>query len=728
MVMRLFRGLLAVAAGAVVYLWATPSFIAAIVVAWYVWESIPVYAAALRRRQGAWACAAPRAVGTVAALGLAYLVFFPWEQVIALAYPLFLILEGLYRLLLRRVCPAVHDQARWTVAATRGPPGTERSLLWRGIPSLLCASLLVTVLPPTITFYGLRQVALDVRFYVAGFEKWEVYDPIARLAGDVAIDAAADAMRKPSSQVWRVLQTLTEEDKAIAARTLLPAPWTGAVVEQALDATLSWLQRPYRAKDVRQRVPSISLPVHDVKRHLQETISVLLDRHVAALPACASGTSSSTSCRPADMSAVAYTATHKPEALAAVDEAFALVPAELDLSTAVTLFPRAFQRPLTLLDQVRGGVRGVDRVLGWIGAGCLLAWVCLWLFSSVSLRAALCWTGMTLLVVAGRAWLYSWAVLTWPRALAGSSLLEGLPNGLPDGLADLPIQALSDLTHSVHALLWPWVLAMAGTGLLVAVVACIWPAARSPRAAESRSARVLVVVLAVGFLLWRVYLDAGHKLYNRAYTAHRQGDVARAMAGYRKVEQWYPFAVDPFIERARQGMRECRRYQAAEAAYRAGAYESAVQAYEALLVGNPTMALRNAAQAHLVDALYRWAESMRQAGAYERALERYRFLRDGLEDRDVQPAIADLYTAWGEALRQKGDYGAAIAAYRRIAYDVFSPRLWADADGQIANAYCEWSRALRTGGHDEQADHVCEEFGKTLSPAEVRSCAACATH
>ena len=120
MLWSLFYGLFATGLGVAFYV-LVPSWIAAVVVGWTVWESIRLCRASWRHREAMWGYVAPRAVGTVLAFAIAYLVFVPWARVIVLAYLLLLLLEGGYRLVLQRFRPAMIRAARQVVDPNDDP-------------------------------------------------------------------------------------------------------------------------------------------------------------------------------------------------------------------------------------------------------------------------------------------------------------------------------------------------------------------------------------------------------------------------------------------------------------------------------------------------------------------------------------------------------------------------------------------------------------------------------
>jgi tetratricopeptide (TPR) repeat protein len=200
--------------------------------------------------------------------------------------------------------------------------------------------------------------------------------------------------------------------------------------------------------------------------------------------------------------------------------------------------------------------------------------------------------------------------------------------------------------------------------------------------------------------------------------------VDEATRLYRQVVRWYPYVVDDFVVSAQRGLRSCLRFQRAESLYQQADYASAVGEYEAFLVSNPAVAVRDLAERRLMDSLYEWAGELGRAGAYERALDRYRFIQDAYRDRRVSQEISDLYVAWGQELQAEGDYSGAIATYQRLVYNVPNPRSRALANEQIASAYCAWSASLRAGGKEDRAEIVCDEFDRLLGDVAA-SCSVC---
>jgi tetratricopeptide (TPR) repeat protein len=202
--------------------------------------------------------------------------------------------------------------------------------------------------------------------------------------------------------------------------------------------------------------------------------------------------------------------------------------------------------------------------------------------------------------------------------------------------------------------------------------------------------------------------------------------VAEAKALYRRIDRFYALVSHDLGRRARRGLRECQRYEEADALYRNGDAASAAAAYEALIATGPVVVLRDVARQRLLESSHEWASHLAQAGDYERALDRYRFILDEYRDRPAQQAIADLHLARGQALLAQGDYRGAIATYQRVAYDVYHPSLWALADDQAVEAYCAWSASLQAAGRDVPAAEVCAELGTQFSAPPADLCPACA--
>jgi tetratricopeptide (TPR) repeat protein len=296
---------------------------------------------------------------------------------------------------------------------------------------------------------------------------------------------------------------------------------------------------------------------------------------------------------------------------------------------------------------------------------------------------------------------------------------------LPSAFADLALPWLDGFSRAAHALVSPGMLSVAGLGLALLLAGVLALRSQGRRLRVVDAIGVIVVSFAVVCLLWTTYLDVGLGLYGRASVAHREGSVGEAISLYQQVEGFYPFEVDRFVTRTRQGLRECVSYQKAESAHQSAAYESAVHRYEAFLVGNPAIGLRESAQAQLLASLYGWGEMLEGAGEYERALDRYRFIRDEYREPQVWHTIADLYLARGEALEAEEDYRGAIETYRRIARDVPDPRLWAVAEEEIAGACSAWVASLQVQGQAEQAARVCKELLDELPARAGGRCPGC---
>ena len=654
-----------------------------------------------------WGYLVPHLTGAAIAAGAAYLALTRWVQIVALTYLLWLVFQKLYRLALRRIRPALFEQIR---RAARRPIVFKPTTVRRSAIALGCTALLAVALPPTIYARSLRETITDAGFYARQIPRCQVYDALI----DLVAGETPRLARKQDPLIKNAIHALDEKAKRQAAQILLPERWTQATIEQALGVTLEWLQ-----SEGRQRVPGITVSVADLARHTTEALSFALDEHIAAMPVCPAGIAASTSCRPAGMSRVAYAATYKPDALASIGQTFELLPAQVDLSTAVTISPRTFQTPLAALEQIRLAIQTVDRA--WNGAAflCLLATLGLLLSSAVSIRATFCWGGLALFVIAAR----TWALCILAPSFAPALLPRPGPaaNAMLNGLLE---RALTDLAWTIHARLFPAALVLAALGLTLIAAGGLLPA-RSSQYSPRCAARAIMIALSAGVLIWYAYLDLGRRQYEQAYAAHRAGDVSRAVTGYRWIARLYPFRIDDFVQKAHAKLREGDRFMLAEQAYHAGKYESAARQYEALLAQSPAIALQEQARPHLMTSLYHWAESLRNEGEYERALDRYHFIQTEFRDREINQSLASLYFDWGDALLQSGDHQAAIATYRRLTVDVVNARLWSEADAHARQAYCAWSQFLHEQGQIEQARRVCQQFEQAFPDSEAGRCPAC---
>ncbi len=706
---ELLRLLVALSVGAA-SLWLL-SPIAAVVMGWYSFESLG-YLMALRlrgheRRAVLVVYLGPRVVSTLVALAVAGLT-----RSLPVAYMSLLALEGAYRLALRWRARelAITAQKALTGDRERAEP---RFTLLRSIVGACVAVLLVALMLVAFLGYAVREVLLAPHFYLNLVGNEQVYNDLVGVVGEMAVKIA----RSRGPEERRAVALLSEQDVEQAAQLLMPREWTVAVLDRVLVATVAWL----RADD-EQHVPSFSLPIRDLWRHARDATSLLLDRHMAGLPTCTPDMPDDAYCRPEEMSVVAYVATYKPANLARVDDIFALLPAEVDLATAVTLAPRQLGSLVDMLGKARQRVHAADRVLRWAGIGCLVAWAVLSLVVAYSLRAAARWVGVSLLVAGGLTWVMGWVlVAVVPRLVVGqceSRLLGELPMALTS-------VALVTFAERVRELIVLPALVVSGVGLTLIAVSWLFPSAAA-RAGE-HVACAMVVAVTVGSVLWGLYLDVGSKWYAQARRDASRGNLESACRGYRRLTVWYPFYVGDFVAGARYRSRECRRYREAEAAYLGGRCATAARGYEALLVGDVPFAMRRVAEEHLRDSLYRWAASLEKAGERERALDRYRFIRDEFDDSRVEDEIATLYYRWGEELEAKGDYEAAVATYRRVAADVVDYRLWRKADERAVAAYCAWANALLADGQGARAAQVCADLHSAFPRADLSSCGGCAS-
>jgi tetratricopeptide (TPR) repeat protein len=729
---HLIRWILGIGAGAAAYRWITPSPIAILVTAWYVFVTVGWLLALTTPncQEVTLIYVLPRAMCTAIALTVGYRIRLPLDRLVTFSFVAAAILEGATRLLLRLVRPAAVDRARIALEVASRPSRDGPLRMGAGRMALTATGALLFVLAfsPTAYVFVARQVAFDTRFYLASLQTSGLYDQLVQLAGDAALDAA----RGHSAGARQVANDLSKEDVRTAERLILPAPWTLSWLDRSIDATLSWLE----TEDGRS-VPPISLPIEDLQRHVKDAASVLMDQYIPDLPLCTPDMPSRSHCRPQGTSVAAYAATFKPENLAIADKVFALIPAELDLSTAVTMFPDPFRKPLAYLAGARKAVQTLDRGLPIAGITCLVLFVLTWFLAADSLPSSLRWVGATLFVAALGAWAIGQIISTFAlRATArwtGDLLAQLSPAG-----TDAALRFAQEYLNTAHARLFPWTGALAVLGLLLALAGFLVPQSDrwARRLTRHQAVGVVVLALAAGSLLWALYLEEGKSTYDRAAQADRRGQPADACALYGQIERGFPLHVGRFVRSAYRGQRACQLCLDAESAYRSGDYERAVALYEAFLLGNPAIALRNETQAHLLDALLQWGRALEDAGERERALDRYRFIRDSALDRAghrtagapevrIHKVVSDLYLAWGDELLEGDDPQAALATYRRTLHDAADPSLWDQAEDRMMDVYCAWAAQLREQGQSDRAAGVCVEFSLEFPSAGPARCPVC---
>jgi hypothetical protein len=705
-------GALGLAAGLGSYAAGIRSPIAALIVAWYATESLLLLSRALYPppRKALLQVVLPRAAGTAIAFPVAYLLMSAWAKRIALGYLILIALEGAYR--------AAGRLAGWTAisAPPAGDAPAERDHAGRQLLGGRIAAAAVTVLLLVATLYaqGLHAVALDARVYADAFQPLGLYERLLDAAAGLLVDAARDQ----GGQARRAVDLLSEEELDAATRLALPEAWTEALLEQALASTFSWLE-----EDAPSSVPPVYAPVADLQHHLKLAVSYLFDRVAPRLPACAEGMSSEALCRPDDMSVAAFVAIHKPDALAMVDEPFTLVPAEIDFATAVTMSPRTFREPLALLSRAGEIAATADRVLLGSGWAALASYLLLLALSARSAREVLLWSGIALLGAGAGGWLLSWS--TDARG-TGSLPVRAIARAMPGGGGEVPdlLPLLATALGAVHARTWPVELASMAAGGLGIVVSMALPR-RHGRWQLVPALRLAIAAVAALSLLWAAYLRIGERAYERAHAAYSDGQVRSALARYRVLLRAYPLgARRPFLSRAERDARACALAVEAADALHAGASDRAAASYEALLVGNPPVAVRDAAAQGLLAALQDGAAELRAGGVYERALDRLRLANEALGSRVVYEPMAGLYLEWGDALLADSDYEAATATYLRLRSDVASARQWQAAEERAADAYCVWQAALRDAGDEAGAAWVCDMLAEAL-PRMAEGCAGC---
>jgi len=701
---------------------------AAIVLAWYTGESTRWLIAALRppNREIAVVYLLPRTISTPLGLAAAHLLNLSRSESILVAFVAVIALESLARLGMRRFAPSTVRRANACVEIPHGERKTRMGLA-RAIGSAVAALLFALVFSLTSWAWVVRETLFDPRALTHSLYNSGFYPALVAYAGDAALDAA----RQQRGDARWVAELLTEDDLRLIKEWGLPEPWTTAWLQESLAAALTWVEAPGS-----QRVPPISIPLSDIERHAKDAASLLLDRHLAAIPACTPDTAPGVYCRPPDMSVQAYIATYKPPNMGIADEILDRVPAELDLSTAIALFGGPLREPLKNLDRVRTAIWTLNWRLALSGLLCLVPLASLWLLCSVTHKSRLRWIGAALLMAALGVWAASYAALSLLPQRLSTPENAALPVQLSVPLRDLIFVVLA----AVHARISTWAVVSAAVALLLIWVPLLAPhtEAWARPVPPAHTVRTGVVILAILASLWILYTRGGARLYAQASQLYHDMDVAKANTLYRQIDRLYPFRVaslagDSIVERARRDQYKTQLYLDAQAAYDAAEWQTAAQHYEALLLTQPTLKLRDSAEAHLAEALVRWARLLEADGQRERALDRYRYLRDeGLgrgRQLDGEPIrthwlIGTLYLDWGdEQLSQ--DPEAALATYRRALSDTDDPGVWMLAEERMVGAYCAWNTQLRQAGDESRAARVCTELGIEFPALASDPCAAC---
>jgi tetratricopeptide (TPR) repeat protein len=700
-------------------MWLVPSPIAALVAFWYVQETgaLIVRALGTHRRAVIVAYLAPRAVGSAISFLVAYYVFFPWQEVLALSYVCLLAIEFAYRLILERVAPDLLNAARdpsSAVVSFFNPAWLRRTQTWRSWLAASVVLLSAFVIALTIYAQSAYGVVTDVDFYLGQYTALSLYRQYERSVGQEILDLA----RAQGADARRAVGLMSDTDATWVARLVLPEAWTAVMVEKVLDATLSWLQDADPSA-----VPPVTVPVDDVQRHTQEAMSVLYDRYASQLPLCSSDRAKKGSCRPPDLSQTAYLALYKPRAMARSSDVFTLIPAELDLATAVTLFPGTFDEVLGTARVARDGLMAWQR---WLGRGVLLSILlfCTSMMIGVwSLDRALGRGGAALALAGIETLWLGWLVWRVGLPLLRSSRVGGLFDGLSSDNGRILRAVLNAAARDTLSILFPWALALVVLGMLLLGASRVM-ARRGLALYRTQAWRAWVVLAALYVLGSGRYRIIVQRQYEQALADHRSGEAEAALVRYRRIERLFPFVDHELSMVIGRNRRECERYQVALSSYQRGEYERAIGQFEAVLVGDPVLALRDAATGAIEEALYTLADRHRADGSYERALDHYRTLSAISRDRRVQQAMADLYFDWGRAMAAHGDLIAAIATLGRSYYDLSSPRLWRMADQHAVRIYCDWVSGSSAGSEWDTAD-PCQTF-LFAYPGALKDCPDCA--
>ena len=203
---------------------------------------------------------------------------------------------------------------------------------------------------------------------------------------------------------------------------------------------------------------------------------------------------------------------------------------------------------------------------------------------------------------------------------------------------------------------------------------------------------VLIAAAAGGFL---AYQSKARSEFDSALAAHRAGDCARALRGYRTVTTTYELTFLPQIDRADRNAVECRSFQEASKGA-PGDFGGAVRRYRAFLERYPTAILAASTRARIGQAYDRWGDQELKQLDYDGALAKYATAtgefagtpgaaaaersiqqladrafgdlntKDGCDARDMIDALIDndLVVSKAQAARPTALYDCAVSEHR----------------------------------------------------------------
>ncbi|MFQ6015760.1 MAG: hypothetical protein ACE5NP_09995 [Anaerolineae bacterium] len=333
------------------------------------------------------------------------------------------------------------------------------------------AVIFILVTPLTLFAFDLRSVLLNPDFYKQELTRYGIYDKLF----DMVAEEVKGLAQQEGLGVGEGLMLIPESEIMRLLRVVVPPDWVQEQAERALDQFFSWLRSD-------QDVPTIVIPLKEVKGKLVTQLERELERKVRQFPECEPGQQPEVgengipSCLPPGVDKSALLERFKPQLMGEANRLLQEIPDELNLVQLMReQAPGEGDGIIRVLAQLRRIIRIANLVLVAGVAGSVLLLILVAALAATSLRSVLAWVGSTLFVTGAVAFT---PLLLLPD-LVDSALTEALSGGgmeeVPPAMVNLATNIINDLVNAFLSPLRLQVLAMLALGALLIVLAlALW--------------------------------------------------------------------------------------------------------------------------------------------------------------------------------------------------------------------------------------------------------------
>jgi tRNA A-37 threonylcarbamoyl transferase component Bud32 len=347
-------------------------------------------------------------------------------------------------------------------AAEAREPARPRERLRK---SLAVVSSLVFVLLAVAAICGnsLWHMAFDVDFRNHELRQQNVYDAMVSLIASQVILLGESY----SEEAAQAIDLLSDEELGGAVRQVMPRDWFEAQAEHVITESIGWL-------DSDEPLPSIGIPLEDLKTNATQVIDDLAEQELRELPVCHSLLSTTGSpCRPRGTDVDSFVTSGKSQVLTQVNRFLVLFPDKWRLEDAVEGDPEGIGQLMESMREVRVTVQNTSLQLPILTALCVALIISVFLLSGTSPRSLLNWIGGSLLAV-GVLTLLATLIISPLVLQATSTWVTGdAVSLLPDEFSDMPLSIAGDFVDTTASQIRTHSLLIGGLGALFVTVSLL---------------------------------------------------------------------------------------------------------------------------------------------------------------------------------------------------------------------------------------------------------------